>query len=719
MDNYASPRTPGQGSSIKRDSFAAQLDQDPTLSSSRRAQKADLFSSRMASKSLERRLIAAENAKQELEIALKEKEIAIERISQERRWLADREIEEREEKTRLTEEWAAEKKDLDRTVRTLRTNLNNLQTAHDELEDEYADLKRTTTSSIASQKASLATLERKVSLLEDELERTRHLAEEHKDTARNLRDQVESLESQQADTSRMENGFDENWQVIREEMHRQTAHWKSLESTNAKLTSEVHSLRAKQQSVEVLREENRSLQQRLLKASQQEETIARLQGEVDAARREREEWAAFLSNPNAEPTHHTPTALTTTISRLRLEHASLLEEHGSLSSILAHRDAELASLKSTSNDQATQITRLTQEVQDLQQQLGRRDRRVKLLERENQGLKALQATYDAEEVRFGSGAEVEGGIGRFDEAKAEKLQILEQQMEELKQTNADLEQALEEARARPSMTVEDEEGSENAKARIAELEAELAESMEAADNAADKLADLEQQLFELGATINAGNHVPPNTRVLQFTHNPIAEDVNLKRDTFERLRRENEELVHRLGEVEQGLGVEDEAQVVPRSSWQNIWMEKEDMVKAVADKEKRLLRLKQVFTAKTEEFRQTVESILGFTLFFQPTKIRLTSAYNLSAAITFQLNTSSRSSDSSATMKLLGAGNGEDPELDQRLVELIEEWIVKRDSIPCFMAALTLECYERMYGSSREVEGGMGEETMQMTRTVS
>ncbi|KAG9037741.1 coiled-coil domain-containing protein mad1 [Tulasnella sp. UAMH 9824] len=310
MDNYASPRTPGQGSSFKRDSFAAQLDQgglsepdmicimysrtpsrsDPTLSSSRRAQKADLFSSRMASKSLERRLLAAENAKQELEAALKEKEIAIERISQERRWLADREIEEREEKTRLSEEWATEKKDLDRTIRTLRNNLHNLQTGHDELEDEYAELKRTTTSSIASQKASLATLERKVTLLEDELERTRQLAEQHKDTARSLRDQVDSLESLQADTSRTSNGFDENWQVVREEMHRQTAHWKSLESTNAKLTAEVHSLRSKQQSVEVLREENRSLQQRLLKASEQEETIARLQGEVDAARREREEW---------------------------------------------------------------------------------------------------------------------------------------------------------------------------------------------------------------------------------------------------------------------------------------------------------------------------------------------------------------------------------------------------------------------------------------------
>lgn len=82
-----------------------------------------------------------------------------------------------------------------------------------------------------------------------------------------------------------------------------------------------------------------------------------------------------------------------------------------------------------------------------------------------------------------------------------------------------------------------------------ELEAELAESMEATDNAADKIADLEQRVFEVGVTINAGNHVPPNTRVFRFMYNPIAEDVKLKRDTFERLRRENEALVYRLGEV--------------------------------------------------------------------------------------------------------------------------------------------------------------------------
>lgn len=120
----------------------------------------------------------------------------------------------------------------------------------------------------------------------------------------------------------------------------------------------------------------------------------------------------------------------------------------------------------------------------------------------------------------------------------------------------------------------------------------------------------------------------------------------------------------------------------------------------------------QVFTAKTEEFRQTVSNILGYTLFFQPTKIRLTSTYNLAAAITFQLNPSS---SSNATMKLLGAGNGEDEGLTPRLNELIQYWIVERESVPCFMAALTLECFQRSISLSDEQHDG---DTMQLTRTL-
>lgn len=118
--------------------------------------------------------------------------------------------------------------------------------------------------------------------------------------------------------------------------------------------------------------------------------------------------------------------------------------------------------------------------------------------------------------------------------------------------------------------------------------------MRVSDESLDKISDLEQQLFELGATINAGNHVPPKTRVVQFSQNPIKEDIDLKKEVFDRLRQENQDLVERLGQVESGIGIPDDTKVVPRESYANLVREKNEMVKAVADKEKRLLRLKQV-----------------------------------------------------------------------------------------------------------------------------
>ena len=63
----------------------------------------------MAHASLERQLAAAQTAKLELETKLREKELLVERLEGDRRWLAEREQEEKEEKERERAEYAEEK----------------------------------------------------------------------------------------------------------------------------------------------------------------------------------------------------------------------------------------------------------------------------------------------------------------------------------------------------------------------------------------------------------------------------------------------------------------------------------------------------------------------------------------------------------------------------------------------------------------------------------
>jgi len=108
----------------KRDSLAAELEKgkskllapccililtmtlwaDPQLSTAKRQQRTQVFTSSLSHANLERQLLAAQTTKIELETKLREKELLVERLERDRRWFADREKEEREEKEKEREE---------------------------------------------------------------------------------------------------------------------------------------------------------------------------------------------------------------------------------------------------------------------------------------------------------------------------------------------------------------------------------------------------------------------------------------------------------------------------------------------------------------------------------------------------------------------------------------------------------------------------------------
>jgi mitotic spindle assembly checkpoint protein MAD1 len=68
------------------------------MSTAKRQQRTQAFTSHMAHSALERQLVAAQTAKMGLESKLRERDTAIEKLEGDRRWLAEREKAEREEK---------------------------------------------------------------------------------------------------------------------------------------------------------------------------------------------------------------------------------------------------------------------------------------------------------------------------------------------------------------------------------------------------------------------------------------------------------------------------------------------------------------------------------------------------------------------------------------------------------------------------------------------
>ena len=172
--------------------------------------------------------------------------------------------------------------------RNLRNANLELEGRIGDLEDAYNTLKRTTESSIASQASTLVAAERRVVLLQDELTHANALASERATTINTLREQVDLLEESRANSSMSMDGT--QWAVVRDELKSQAEPLRTTAATNARLTAELNKLRARNQNVEILREEKRNLERKLARLEEYKECAARLQGELEAAKQEREAW---------------------------------------------------------------------------------------------------------------------------------------------------------------------------------------------------------------------------------------------------------------------------------------------------------------------------------------------------------------------------------------------------------------------------------------------
>lgn len=78
--------------------------------------------------------------------------------------------------------------------------------------------------------------------------------------------------------------------VVREELHRQANYLRGLEATNIKQNAELTILRDHNASIEVLKEEKRGLERKIKPLEELRAKVVRLEAQVEAGRREREEW---------------------------------------------------------------------------------------------------------------------------------------------------------------------------------------------------------------------------------------------------------------------------------------------------------------------------------------------------------------------------------------------------------------------------------------------
>jgi mitotic spindle assembly checkpoint protein MAD1 len=121
--------------------------------------------------------------------------------------------------------------------------------------------------------------------------------------------------------------------------------------------------------------------------------------------------------------------------------------------------------------------------------------------------------------------------------------------------------------------------------------------------------------------------------------------------------------------------------------------EVEDARAEAASAHKTSRRLKEVWAAKSGEFKEAIFSTLGWTVTFIPNgKMRVESVYHPSESDEHE--NSIVFDGERGTMKV---GGGPRSAFAQRIDDQIRFWVREKGCIPGFLAALTLEFYEEQH----------------------
>jgi mitotic spindle assembly checkpoint protein MAD1 len=180
-------------------------------------------------------------------------------------------------------------------IQRLRTSLFRLEEDRSNSDEVHSQLSRSTTQTITDQKSQLAELTRQAKYFEDESATWKCTAEERAQSLRALEEENEDLKSRKAsETTTIANpSTDNDWKVVRDELTRQASYLRNLESSNARMSGELAQLRQRNESIQVLKEQNRDLERKLATADALRQSVVKLEAEVEAARKEREEWHAI------------------------------------------------------------------------------------------------------------------------------------------------------------------------------------------------------------------------------------------------------------------------------------------------------------------------------------------------------------------------------------------------------------------------------------------
>ncbi|KAM3662128.1 mitotic spindle assembly checkpoint protein MAD1 isoform 2-T3 [Ammospiza maritima maritima] len=246
----------------------------------------------------------------------------------------------------------------------------------------------------------------------------------------------------------------------------------------------------------------------------------------------------------------------------------------------------------------------------------------------------------------------------------QRAEMLEVEMKVLKSQQCTAEQS----------TVITKEEVDTLRLKIEELEAERS-----------KLAEENRSLgMQLEKLTLQGDYDPSRTKVVHFSMNPMSLAKQQRKEEQQQLQEECERLRELVRVLKGGGSISRSLEGV--GAFQSP-QEVAELKKQVESAELKNQRLKEVFQTKIQEFRKVCYTLTGYQIdITTENQYRLSSIYaeHQGDCLLFKA-----SSSSGGKMQLL------ETEFSRTIRELIELHLLRQDSIPAFLSALTLDLFSR------------------------
>ncbi|KAK4991882.1 coiled-coil domain-containing protein mad1 [Elasticomyces elasticus] len=584
-----------------------------------------------------------------------------------------------------------EKLELERKLRTLQEQNHSLREELEEAKAELLSEQRHSKHAYSELETRHASLQSSYSGLQQDLDAkvaslqtTQQRLSQREAEVGSLENEVIRLKAQTGDADMLA--------AIKRELTEQVTHIKKLESTNREQLAELKQLRKIQKNIDVVEEEKRTLESKVRMMDGLRRELAEAQLQVQILKDEKHAWTSYLENEAAGQIKlgfHSPEEMAKAFAQERLERATLMEKLGALQPELIVKEEIVRSLE----DEKAKLTVELEKMRTSGSGAGdgkaraRLERQKNLAVKEIEYLRAQVKTFEAEETEFRP--------EMVDEQKANRVQELEDLVDQYRKEMQVLQTEVSKLEAQPAPT------SPLKRPRSEEDDERLGELRRKTRTLQDEVASLQSRNALLDAELKANISQltslkdSSRTRILSLRSNPTDDFAAATQSTLAVLRAENRALLDRLE------GRPGGTKVVPISTLDNTRGQLAELQAQLAAAEKKTLRLKQIWSSKSLEFREAVASVLGWKLDFMPNgRVKATSI--LYPALVLDDGEEAENSivfdGENGTMKVSG---GPQSVFAGQIRSNIEFWVEQRKEVPCFLAQLTLDFYEMTTRAAR------------------